>query len=856
MPKSVPLLVVSLLVLLVTASFAETGGAEAFLKNYVRLREMHPIYSGQAGKPVVEERHSNNTELVGNYRPDSGDIFTDLFVSGNYVYLGNAFEGLRVIDVSNPADPLEIASFPRRTTGVFRLVSGKIHSIATGAPLAFPTGVAFHRKENSLFIADFGSSSLSIFAEGPGDEEGALLRMDVETGEIETLVKGDPLLHPLKIAIDSSGALIVTNATQLSAFGSGEGSVIKVDPVTGAATTLLQDSSIPYPYGVAVDSSGAIFVTNLFKFDFQAGDNEFGKLVRLDPATGEVTTIIKADPESPGAFFLSDIAFDGNGDIIAIDPGSAPFFKPKILKIDPRTREVETLLSGPPLRTPVSLAVDAGGSVLIADSNADPRELGITTGAIFRLDLESGDLTTLATGEGVGAPFGLALDQEGELIWTNVAKLVSILDVKVSGDLAVVSNDAPSFPDFLNAGRGGIQILDISDPSNPLELSKFTDNLPFGVHNCFIAGDLVYLVGNLVGLRIVDISDPRAPFEIGHWEIPESEQEEFSFASLHDLSVSGDRAYLAYAEAGLRILDVSDPRTPTQISAYTYPDGWTHSAEPSADGDFVFITDEQPGGFMRVIDVSDLANPREVGQYKNSRRLHDGDLEVSIHNILLDGDLMSVANYQDGFRAVDVSDPTDPVEVGFYILSENYEERLFTGAWTSFPANGLVFVSDLEYGLFILEFQRPAYLVREFGVQPPQFHLGVETDVILTARVQAAAGGGGPVAVTADLRSLGGSAAEPLRDDGQGGDEVAGDGIFTALLRLVPEGLTGERDLTITAQDSDARRAFVSRRIPLFPVADRWIYRDALGKGWQVEGCNDIGVVVLTQRGIVYEGEA
>ena len=38
-------------------------------------------------------------------------------------------------------------------------------------------------------------------------------------------------------------------------------------------------------------------------------------------------------------------------------------------------------------------------------------------------------------------------------------------------------------------------------------------------------------------------------------------------------------------------------------------------------------------------------------------------------------------------------------------------------------------------------------------------------------------------------------------------------------------------------------------------MADRWIYRDALGKGWQEEGSNDIGVVVLTQRGIVYAGE-
>ena len=103
----------------------------------------------------------------------------------------------------------------------------------------------------------------------------------------------------------------------------------------------------------------------------------------------------------------------------------------------------------------MSLVVDADGTILIADSNADPSELGITTGAIFRLDPESGRLTTLATGEGISAPFGLALDQDGELIWTNIDQPVRIADVKISGDLAVVSNEAHSFPDFLNAGLGG-----------------------------------------------------------------------------------------------------------------------------------------------------------------------------------------------------------------------------------------------------------------------------------------------------------------------------------------------------------------------------------------------------------------
>jgi hypothetical protein len=280
MLRSVSLRVVSLLLLLASASLAETGAAQvqAFLENYLRVRErMHSTYSGQAGQTGFEKRSSYNAELVGSYRPDSDDIFTDLYVSGDHVFLGNAFDGLPVIDVADPASPREIGSFPHHTTGVFRLEAGEILPFATGAPLLFPTAVAFAREHDNLFLAEFGGE------EGTG----VLLRIDVETGESETLISGDPLIHPLDIAIDTSGALIVTNATASSAFGNGEGRVLRVDPETGTATILMQDSSIPFPYGTAVDSSGAIFIANMFKFDFQAGDFEFGKLIRLDPATGE-----------------------------------------------------------------------------------------------------------------------------------------------------------------------------------------------------------------------------------------------------------------------------------------------------------------------------------------------------------------------------------------------------------------------------------------------------------------------------------------------------------------------------------------------------------------------------------------
>jgi uncharacterized secreted protein with C-terminal beta-propeller domain len=80
---------------------------------------------------------------------------------------------------------------------------------------------------------------------------------------------------------------------------------------------------------------------------------------------------------------------------------------------------------------------------------------------------------------------------------------------------------------------------------------------------------------------------------------------------------------------------------------------------------------------------------------------------LSIHNVSAKGHLVYVGHYQDGFRVVDVSDPTQPVEVGGYLLSENYLNRLYNGAWSAFPSNGLVYVSDLEHGLFILQYQMP-----------------------------------------------------------------------------------------------------------------------------------------------------
>src|SRR5688572_3570118 len=55
--------------------------------------------------------------------------------------------------------------------------------------------------------------------------------------------------------------------------------------------------------------------------------------------------------------------------------------------------------------------------------------------------------------------------------------------------------------------------------------------------------------------------------------------------------------------------------------------------------------------------------------------------------------------------------------------------------------------------------------------------------------------------VLADLSEIGGGAAVPLADDGFAPDEVAGDGLFTALATVAPQIAAGEKTLTLALTD-------------------------------------------------------
>lgn len=165
-------------------------------------------------------------------------------------------------------------------------------------------------------------------------------------------------------------------------------------------------------------------------------------------------------------------------------------------------------------------------------------------------------------------------------------------------------------------GQGGIAIWDVTDPTKPKALKQ--NYLDFPVHNTYIyqQGENAYMLVvddvNVQDLTIVDVTKPQSPRVVavtGQLDWPSDIAAEFGANAgvfLHDVWVQDNGgqviAYLSYWDAGLVLLDITDPANPIFLgdSVYGVPDplsgefpaGDGHVAVPNADGTRVLLGDE------------------------------------------------------------------------------------------------------------------------------------------------------------------------------------------------------------------------------------------------------------------------
>ncbi len=312
----------------------------------------------------------------------------------------------------------------------------------------------------------------------------------------------------------------------------------------------------------------------------------------------------------------------------------------------------------------------------------------------------------------------------GDLPKTETANQSLWRDVKTYRNYAYVVADG--------AGAHHVQILDLTrlrdiDPAD-MPVTFKEDNIYKGVyssHNIVINEEtgFAYAVGSDSGgeacggaLHMMDLSDPLHPVFAGCFNDPSTGRG--GSGATHDAQCvlyrgpdadyTGHEICLSSNGTALSIADVTDKDNPVAIAVADYPAvAYAHQGWLTEDHRYFYLNDEADeaqdlveGTRTLIFDLTDLDDPVVSGEYLAPDNAID-------HNLYVRDNIMYQTNYVSGLRLLDVSDPENPVEVGWFdtVPYGPNDNSPVLGAWSNYPyfKSGVIVVTSGREGVFFLK---------------------------------------------------------------------------------------------------------------------------------------------------------
>ncbi len=642
----IPRLIRPLLFCFLLLIFALPTPAELYSEDFHTTLYRDPAGTAEWDTAIGEIRLPGGSTMsqVGTVTANRSET---VVVQGTVAYVADTANGLRIFDVSDPADPIQV--------GMATIGDGAWDVFVTG-DLAY---VAAHSEGLRIFdISDPTTPTPVGFASTPDHALG----VTVDGDHAFVANRSDGVII---IDVSDPTAPVTVGSTTLSLHGrrveirgryaynaGGDFNVIDIsdrtNPVQVATLNtpdLAQELRVRGDYAYIGDYNGGFTVVDI-----------------SDPLVPQVT----AHMSLPGPIFDVEIAGDR---AYAVGRGTAPH----LIDISDPTAPVLIATAGP-------VCVDAHGAELhgeylyIADFLGDmlrvvdarelatpiqvataiggiPHDMVICGNRMYEIDRDTGlhilDISDPANAFELGnlamANYPVDIVTDGHFVYTATRENgLQIIDVSdPSAPVFFASLDTPDYAYtielfgsyvFLGNRTDGLYIIDISDPANP----SYVSNEPSSYlgRDFDIAGDHVFMASGT--FEVYDISDLSNPVLVHHESTPDYTQ---------DIAVSGNYAYVPAETAGLLVFDISDPLAPILLSQ-TATTGAARRIR--VDGGYAVLA--CMGAPLQVFDITDPANPLLAAT---------GPVTNSPVGLELDGEYAFVGDFNYGVRVVRLFEEND-----------------------------------------------------------------------------------------------------------------------------------------------------------------------------------------------------
>ena len=253
---------------------------------------------------------------------------------------------------------------------------------------------------------------------------GGLIAVDPANGHQTTLVQGGMFVDPSMVALAGADTAFVSDTTAFA-----HGGLIAVNLSSGGQTKVAASTEFHRPFGLACQADGQLVVA------YMEGNHAPGTVMRVNAANGDHHAVAAGVQ-----FFMPvGVALDAVDNVIVVENDVSG--QESVLHRVDRGVGHSILASGtPPGAMYSGVVTEPGGGILVTDGQGHPAP------RLLRFHPVTGAVGTVSQGQKFGSPLGVAVEATGAILVADPHSGIIRIDPRTGVQTIVTERGSLSFP--------------------------------------------------------------------------------------------------------------------------------------------------------------------------------------------------------------------------------------------------------------------------------------------------------------------------------------------------------------------------------------------------------------------------